>query len=76
MSTVGVDTSFYKKCTVCKGTGELRSSHPDAVNVNGRPTGYAYPARSGGMSGEVVAEATRSICGACLGCGLKLLRKK
>lgn len=76
MSKENANPTFTKVCTPCKGTGELRSSHPDALNVNGNPTGFAYPARTNGMTGEVVAEATRSLCGLCRGTGFRQIREK
>lgn len=66
----------HRKCGPCKGTGELRSSHPLARRDQGYDEGrgldpYGKPVIEGGMSGEIIAEATRSICGACRGAGIK-----
>lgn len=65
----------HKKCGPCKGTGELRSSHPLARRAQGYETNHRDPygkiMREGGTSGEIIAEETRSICGGCRGAGIK-----
>jgi hypothetical protein len=64
---------FWKDCRTCRGTGELKSGHPDVSPVKGHKTGFVYPEWRGGMSGEIIADADRGICGICLGTGIILI---
>jgi hypothetical protein len=66
---------FWKTCKVCKGKGEVRSCHVNALPAGGRPTGLKNPERTGGCTGEVIAESGRSYCGACMGTGIKVIRE-
>lgn len=64
--------SFFNTCPICKGTGEVPSNHPYAVPQGGTKTGVNSPRKTGGCSGDVIAEFNLSYCGRCLGCGVVL----
>jgi DnaJ-class molecular chaperone len=62
--------TLIKDCRTCKTSGEVRSCVPEALPVNGVATGFSFPTHRGGMSGEIIAESGRSICGKCRGTGV------